>query len=421
MRTKRSKTSLIGSTEGSNIPQIEQMNIQPWIGLYTGGGTSHSWLWFIDLFEKFKLINVFPIDENDIKSGVLNFLDILCISGGDTFKIAEYLDYRGAKNLQQFIQKGGIYLGVCAGAYLPLRSSKPPLNLFNYANVKITNLTKNLPQALTLPHKFCTRYGCEYVFHPVRDEVILHANGSEFSHLRDTLVAPLYGGPLMLTVGCSCEVLATYSGFTEKTIFLVDRNLAEETLIGKAAVVREKMHNGVLYLFGPHFEHPNFTIANQILANIINWEFRSKYRIKDKKIVSCNVRRVKKDFIQLLKKELSNCRIVSTGLEMFPIYWVIGNKAYEPINIRLFLDSIWKRIKPLCQFENILCFEEEDQIVLSRAFWLTKALRKLKIKIDDGHETTELAMKIFAVLSEITKYFFRLYFRTIRGHISNHI
>ena len=243
------------------------------IGIYTGMGTSHSWLWFVDIFERFGLLELRFLTEKDIHEQALDNVDVLAVSGGDTFAVAEGMGKKGAEELERFIRSGGLYIGSCAGAYLPLISSKQHLNLFNFVPVKIGNLTKILPKAKRIPEKFCTPYGCSFVFHPVREEVRVKLNGFEpFDRGAGSVLAPLYGGPSLLVNGGSSEVLAFYEDFTDKTVFLADREIASNTMIGKAAVVREKMGEGHLYLFGPHFEHPSYPVANQLMADVIALE-----------------------------------------------------------------------------------------------------------------------------------------------------
>jgi hypothetical protein len=145
----------------------------PAIGIYNGHGASHSWLWFVEILDSMGFWDIHFINDRDITGGALDPLNVLLISGGDTFAIAEALGNVGAEQLKSFLERGGLYIGSCAGAYLPLNSSLSPLNLFNLASVKISNLTKNLPEPLALPEKFCTAYGCSYVFHPVREAVTI--------------------------------------------------------------------------------------------------------------------------------------------------------------------------------------------------------------------------------------------------------
>ncbi|MCP4022257.1 MAG: type 1 glutamine amidotransferase-like domain-containing protein, partial [Desulfobacteraceae bacterium] len=135
----------------------------PKIGIYAGSGTSHSWLWFVDLFEKARFYDLFFLDEISVQNNDIKALDVLIISGGDTFAVAKSLGEKGGRNIKTFVEKGGLYIGSCAGAYLPMKSSKKPLDLFNFVDVKITNLSKTLPIAEQESCKFFTSYGCDFV------------------------------------------------------------------------------------------------------------------------------------------------------------------------------------------------------------------------------------------------------------------
>ena len=116
----------------------------PLIGIYTGSGASHSWLWFVEILDKMGFYHVHFVDEKDILSNALEAVDVLLMSGGDTFAIAEGLGTEGSDKLRSFIERGGLYIGTCAGAYLPLRSSMDYLNQFNFIDMKISNISRRL-------------------------------------------------------------------------------------------------------------------------------------------------------------------------------------------------------------------------------------------------------------------------------------
>ena len=162
----------------------------PKIGIFIGSGTSHSWLWFVDLFDRMGFHNLDFLDESAVQKGSLAAVDVLAVSGGDTFAICKALGPSGAREIKAFIEKGGLYIGSCAGAYLPMNSSKTHLHNFNFAAVKITNLSKLLPGCLQLEHKFATAYGCNYIFHPVREAVTLNPTDLEEDDLRYVNVRP---------------------------------------------------------------------------------------------------------------------------------------------------------------------------------------------------------------------------------------
>ena len=80
----------------------------PKIGVYAGSGTSHSWLWFVDLFEKQGFYDLVFLDEFAIQDQKTQGLDVLVISGGDTFGVAEHLGKKGALAIDKFVAQGGV-------------------------------------------------------------------------------------------------------------------------------------------------------------------------------------------------------------------------------------------------------------------------------------------------------------------------
>ena len=386
----------------------------PKIGIYTGTGSSHSWLWFVDLFDRMGFHDLYLLDAAAIQSKNLASLDVLAVSGGDTFAVARALGPYGARALKRFIENGGLYIGSCAGAYLVMRSSKPHLNLFNYTSVRITNLSKWLPACRGLAHKFSQAYGCDYIFHPVRDAVTIQPTGQAPFWGTRPLDAPLFGGPGMIPSDTDC-VLARYKAFTNKTRYLVDETLARETLLGKAAAIRTSLGKGHLYLLGPHFEHPHFQEANRLVADAVYWDGGRLHNAAGptQNDVPALAVTAGQKLLQTLKRELSNSRIVAVGLEMMPVRWLIGNKYYDPEKIRVFLDAMWQRIKRL---EKSGPLRTKPEIAVQLAAFAEKTtglLRELKHRLDDGDDTDPLARDLFTLLPGFTTAFLGLYFQTI--------
>ena len=398
------------SSESSRSKRVSY----PKIGIYTGTGSSHSWLWFVDLFDRMGFHDLYLLDAAAIQSQNLEFLDVLTVSGGDTFAIAQALGPVGARRLKTFIENGGLYIGSCAGAYLVMRSSKPHLNLFNFTSVRITNLSKWLPACRGLAHKFSQAYGCDYIFHPVRDAVTIEPTGHAPFWGTRPLDAPLFGGPGMIPSDTD-RILARYKAFTNKTQYLVDETIARETLLGKAAAIRASMGKGHLYLLGPHFEHPHFQEANQLVADAIFWDGGRLNRdiCQAQKDIPTLAATASQNLLKTLKRELSNSRIVAVGMEMMPVRWLIGHKYYDPQKIRVFLDAMWHRIKPL-EKNGTLRTEPDLAVQLSaNAEKTTGLLRELKHRLDDAADTASLARDVFKLLPGFTTAFLGLYFQTI--------
>src|SRR4030066_219451 len=322
----------------------------PTIGIYTGSGASHSWLWFVELLDRMGFYHVHFVDERDILANALEPLNVLLMSGGDTFAIAEGLGAEGAAKMSSFIEGGGLYIGTCAGAYLPLRSSMDFLNHFNFIDLKISNISRRLSELerYLLQKVGCSSYGCDFVFHVVREDVLLEmVNGFQADGKKE-IIAPLYGGPSMLPSE-DIEVIATYKGFAKKTKFLVEKELAEKTLFGNIAVAKTSMGKGRLYIFGPHFEHPHYPSCNVFLTEIIRKEQSGELHPVQKDFSEDPQNRIKGEalgeLLKDLKRELSNARIIASGMSDFSISWLIGNKYHEPEKISVFIKSVWDKLK----------------------------------------------------------------------------
>jgi glutamine amidotransferase-like uncharacterized protein len=382
--------------------------VWPEVGIYVGSGASHSWTWFADIFDRKGISSVRFIDEAALAAGALGAVDVFFISGGDTFAIAGGLGSTGAAKLEAFILRGGVYIGSCAGSYLPLKSSLYPLNQFNLVTSRITNLTKNLPAPKQMAEKFCTEYGCQYVFHPVREEVkVKIADG--LTCAGKEMRVPLYGGPAM-TASDDIEVLARYAGFTDKTEFLVDREIAEQTLIGNVAIARKRLGQGVIYLLGPHFEHPRYTEANSIVFEAMLDGFAGPRPQNDRAECACDEpRSINRSLLHAFKSEISNCRIVALALERMPYTWLIGKKVYDPEKIRVFLESIWSRIDVLK--EEVYVSEQEIEHLLATALQVNQRLKILKNETGVEKDSDSVAEKLFYNLRQLAAGFLSLYFR----------
>lgn len=397
----------------------------PSIGIYTGSGASHSWLWFVEILDRTGFCNVHFLDEKDIRSKALESLNVLLMSGGDTFAIAEGLGAEGSDKLRSFIEGGGLYIGSCAGAYLPLRSSMDFLNEFNYINVKISNISRRLsaPERSSFERHACSSYGCDFVFHVVREDVVLEMVNGYQADGKKKMIAPLYGGPSMLPSE-DIEPIAIYKGFTKKTRFLVEKELAEKTLVGNIAVAKKAMGKGHLYIFGPHFEHPHYPSCNLFLTEIIFEEQNRRPLTTQEDFPGVSQERIKgeavRELLKDVKRELSNSRIMASGMDEFSTHWLIGNKYYEPEKISVFINTVWKKLKYLESIPDL----EVNGMPLLRCVGIsreiTKGIQTIRSEINVQGDTTALAANLFLNLKVLSSHFFELYFGVKRDYFEDH-
>ena len=354
------------------------------------------------------------LDEERVRHGGLQNLDVFFIGGGDTFAIAEALDEQGANELRRFLESGGVYMGACAGAYLLLALSGPPFDPFaGFTEVRMTNVSLDLPPCMCMPTKFSSPYSGMYVVHPVRESVLMKTNQSELFHHGDMLIAPLYGGPAMVPSDQE-TAFAWYYGFTEDTLFLGKKELAEELLFAKAAVVRKECGQGAIWLFGPHCEHPAYPGANEIMlaamyAGLGKRQSSQKERLqRDEEYADCTMER---ELLKDIKKHVSNARIMALGMESTQLHWYIGRKSYEPEKIRVFLEAVWTRLLTIMKQRRIYCEPAESSALRDQMQSICAELKALHQGIQDGAETTARAALLFKRLKKVSAAFLTIYFR----------
>lgn len=378
-----------------------------------GAGASHSWLWFVDLLDRAGLNDVYFLKEKEILAGALEGVEVLLMSGGDTFTMARGLGAEGSGKLREFLERGGLYIGTCAGAYLPLRSSMDLLNQFNFINVKISNISRRLSESEKplFQENACSPYGCDFVYHVAREEVLLEVEEGFRLNGGQKVTAPLYGGPSMLASD-DIQPIATYRGFTKKTKFLVREDLAGKTLDGNIAGARKPIGRGWIYIFGPHFEHPGYPEANGILVRIILTH--GKETTAQSIHTETPASKIGPPFFEEWRRELSHSRMVAFGLEMLPLRWKIGNKEVEPEKIRVFLEALWKRLSYLESGEAMEIGPEDPEETIRGLKELTHLLRTIKKEKDRGQSTDGSAEDLFDQLKKVASDFLTIYFRAKR-------
>jgi hypothetical protein len=175
------------------------------------------------------------------------------------------------------------------------------------------------------------------------------------------------------------------------------------------------MGQGHWYLFGPHFEHPYFSEANDWLHRILQWELgrKSQARKGGGKTEPDHFSKgqASTDLLKPLKREISNARLVARGLEMTDLQWAIGHKIYDPVKISTFLEAVWKRIIALEKSRRPLWTVPEDEGLVERAETVTALVRRIKAGADTGRETGSEAANLFEHLKALCRQFLTLYFR----------
>lgn len=172
---------------------------------------------------------------------------------------------------------------------------------------------------------------------------------------------------------------------------------------------------------GPHLEHPKFKQANQFIIDAIISEtcMVQNPDISNDKMVNPDLKdklkeKIKgkpaKELLLSIRRELSNSRIVAGSLEFLPIQWLIGQKVYEPQKVRVYLESMFKRLKVLEKNKVLILKPGLNERITRTAKQITIELRRIKREIDENLESLKTAIVIFDLLHVLSISFFELYF-----------
>jgi len=189
----------------------------------------------------------------------------ILMSGGDTFAMLKVLGQRAQDKLRELYRRRRTAIWYLCGAYLPLRSSmdffKNNLNFINAKNLKYSRRLSETERS-SFQKVACSTYGCDFVFHVVREDVALQMMNGYQPMEKESWSAPLFGGPSMLPSKIF-EPIALYKGFTKKTNFLSKKDwLEEKPWIGNIAVAKKVDGKGQSLYLRPSFpEHPGIILG----------------------------------------------------------------------------------------------------------------------------------------------------------------
>jgi len=331
--------------------------------VYAGKGSSHSWTWLADLFESRGVEEARFSDTNSFTEHLTDEAKAVIVSGGDGHRIASAIGTHGFAHMKGFIHKGGEYVGICAGAYLPLPSSVDPFDKFNLSSTKIENIECQLPQNDGESPRKAVRYGSCSIIHPVRGEVEIEIGQS-------AVRAPLYGGPVFREP-TKDEIVGRYRGLTADTELQVDRLRAEAMLIGRPAVVRSRHGHGTLLLLGPHLEHPRYHEANDHFIRLIG--------VRTEDFMASQTRH-NEEPDRFLARAIADLKVAILGLENRT--FLVGNKLWDGGRFLELVGAIEKRAHTVV---GSLAEDVTDNLMRVRAEIL-KAKPESLLYADEGPE-----------------------------------
>ena len=102
------------------------------IAVYDGGGSAGKGVpRVLSLLGAVTNVSVARISPKDIQTGALRRFDVVMFTGGSGSGQARALGQTGCQEVKQFVEKGGGYVGICAGSYLACSGFSWSLGLLN--------------------------------------------------------------------------------------------------------------------------------------------------------------------------------------------------------------------------------------------------------------------------------------------------
>ena len=186
------------------------------------------------------------VNAKDIRDGSLNKFDVVVQPGGSGSKQAKNLEPSGVDSIRQFVQRGGGYLGICAGAYLATAEYDWSLHILNAKVIDRAHWNRGKGDVV----------------------IRLTEQGKKFFDLTsDTLTLNYAQGPLMAAAGV--DSLPPYVELATFVTEIAKNNAPFGIMFGKTAIAQVEYGNGRVFALSPHPEKSEH--LRGMVARSVQW------------------------------------------------------------------------------------------------------------------------------------------------------
>lgn len=212
------------------IPRAEhQQAIE--VVVYQGAGIGKSRADLMRVLSKQPRLKVRDITPEDVRAGRLEGCDVLVQPGGSGSAQGKALGEEGREQVRAFVERGGGYVGVCAGAYLATCDYTWSLNILD---------------AKVIDRKHWNR-GFGTV------DIALSRQGHDFFHLNDERISIYYHqGPLLAPAGNAA--IADYDDLAKFETEIAANGAPKGVMPGCTAIAAGTFARGRVLCFSPHPE-----------------------------------------------------------------------------------------------------------------------------------------------------------------------
>ncbi len=256
VRTLFQDIGLLGADAPTLIRPRDQLSLH--VAIYDGGGAGASGP--RNLQKVMKTIPrslAWPIGPSDILDGALVHFDVVIFPGGSGSKQAAALGIEGRDKVSTFVDHGGGFIGICAGAYLAAANYSWSLKICDY---------NTFCEAREIPG--VGRKSMWYRGPSSTVTMQLTPDGNEvFGHSGEPLTVRYHNGPIVSRAGIpelsDYQVLAWFR--SEVSRYETQRG----TMINTPAIVSGKFGKGRVLSISPHPESSQN--LHPLVARAIRW------------------------------------------------------------------------------------------------------------------------------------------------------
>lgn len=232
------------------------------IAVYDAGGVGKKGPRNLDrVFSKTKSI-LRRVGVADISDGVLGQFDMVIFPGGSGSKQAAALGKEGKDTVKEFVEAGGGYVGICAGAFLAASNYSWSLGISNH---------KTFCETIDVPgigrKSMWFRGGSAPVTMELTDE-----GRTILGDFEGVFEVRYQNGPIMSPMGR--EGLGSFRSLAHFRSEVSKYKPQEGTMINTPAVIVGEFGNGRILCISPH---PESTDAlNRLVQNAVRWTARRR-------------------------------------------------------------------------------------------------------------------------------------------------
>ncbi|MEM3712990.1 MAG: BPL-N domain-containing protein [Thermoproteota archaeon] len=247
----------------------------PLIGIYSGEGAGLSYVH--DLVEALEGMGFRRISllTGPLTPGDLSGLDVLIFGGGDSFRILSSMRLDEARLIRQFIESGGIYIGICAGAMLPIK----PVNILSAAYggleaweelqiVECEILSDSIPEP-QWPVFSSKRLGEILRTYPIKGLVkskVIKRGLLTLGYAGE--ITMLHTGPLVRAIDLK-KVFGRIESVTENVEYGIPCEEAVRRAQGASSIILAEHGSGKIVLFTSHVENSKTPVTQGLLGNAL--------------------------------------------------------------------------------------------------------------------------------------------------------